>query len=106
VFVICPPGRAIDRALEQIRGAREMGATVIAIGQSGAEDVRGAADIFMEVSGVVSEEFSPLAYVVPGMLIATALHQLRGRPPLVSSYDQEKMRQVNFRQIFHSTISQ
>ncbi len=105
VFVICPPGRAIDRALEQIRGARDMGATVITISEAGAENVRTASDIFMPVSGSVPEEFSPLAYVVPGMLVATALHQLRGRPPLVSSHDKEKMREVNFRQIFHSNIS-
>jgi len=106
VFVICPPGRAIDRALEQMRGAREMGATVIAICETGAGDARAAAEVTMEIAGAVPEEFSPLAYVVPGMLVATALHQLRGRPPLLSSFDKEKMRQVNFRQIFHSNISQ
>lgn len=105
VFVICPPGRAHDRALEQIRGARDMGGTVIGVCEEGDDAVRSVVDHAFLVAGSVAEEFSPLAYVIPQMLFATALHQLRGRPPLVAAFSQEKMMQVNFRQIFHSEIS-
>jgi glutamine---fructose-6-phosphate transaminase (isomerizing) len=106
VFVICPPGRSHDRALEQIQGARDMGGTVIGVCEEGDDTVRSAVDFALLISGRVPEEFSPLAYVIPNMLFATALHQLRGRPPLVSAFSQEKMMQVNFRQIFHSVVSQ
>ena len=81
-----------------------MGATVIGICESTDETVRAKVDIVMPVMGPVPEEFSPLAYVIPSMLVATALHQLRGRPPLVSAFSQDKMMQVNFRQIFNSEI--
>jgi glucosamine--fructose-6-phosphate aminotransferase (isomerizing) len=105
VFVICPPGRSHDRALEQIRGAKDMGGTVIGVCEEGDDAVRSSVDHALLVAGRVAEEFSPLAYVIPPMLVATALHQLRGRPPLVAAFSQEKMMQVNFRQIFHSEIS-
>jgi glucosamine--fructose-6-phosphate aminotransferase (isomerizing) len=104
VFVIAPAGRAHDRAQEQIRGARDMGATVIGICDSEDEVTRAAVDVVLPVVGSIPEEFSPLAYVIPQMLVATALHQLRGRPPLVAEFSLDKMMQVNFRQIFHSQI--
>lgn len=104
VFVISPIGRAHDRAMEQIRGARDTGAIVIGICDSEDADMRDAVDVAMPVMGSVPEEFSPLAYVIPQMLVATALHQLRGRPPFTSAFNQDNMMQVNFRQIFHSQI--
>ena len=106
IFVICPPGRSHDRALEQIRGARDMGGTVIGVCEEGDDVVRSSVDLALPISGRIPEEFSPLAYIIPPMLFATALHQLRGRPPLVSTFSQEKMMQVNFRQIFHSVVSE
>lgn len=104
IFILAPQGRAHDRALEQMRGARDMGATVIGLAAEGDRDVAAAADVVMPIVGEVSEEYSPLAYIVPGMLFATAMHQLTGRPAFTSEYTEDKMMQVNFRQIFHSQI--
>lgn len=105
MFVIAPQGRAHDRALEQMRGGREMGATIIAVADESDTDAQKAAEIVMPVTSGISEEYSPLAYIIPGMLFATALHQLKGRPPFTQEFSEDKMMQVNFRQIFHSEMA-
>ena len=51
IFVIVPPGRSRDRALEQMRGARDMGATVIAVCDEGDAEVRAAADLAFPIHG-------------------------------------------------------
>jgi hypothetical protein len=60
----------------------------------------------MPIQGKMREEFTPLVYNVPSMLFATALHQTKGRPPLIPPYDHKALREVNYRQIFHSAIRQ
>lgn len=104
MFVLAPRGRAHDRALEQMRGGRDMGATVIAVADSTDSDAANAADVVMPIVGDVSEEYSPLVYIVPGMLFATAMHILTGRPPFTADFSEDKMMEVNFRQIFHSQL--
>ena len=104
IFVIAPPGNSHDRAVEQIHGARDMGATVIAICDSEDQEIIDLAHWSMPIQGQMREEFTPLAYIVPSQLFATALHQIKGRPPLIPPYDQQRMKEVNFRQIFHSEI--
>ena len=104
IFVIAPPGNSHDRAIEQIHGARDMGATVIAICDSEDQEIIGLADWSMPIQGQIPEEFTPLVYIVPNQLFATSLHQVKGRPPLIPPYDQKRMREVNFRQIFHSRL--
>ncbi|MDQ3691288.1 MAG: SIS domain-containing protein [Chloroflexota bacterium] len=104
IFVLAPEGRAHDRALEQLRGAREIGATVIGVASSADEAVTEVADVVMPIVGGISEEYSPLAYIVPGMLFATAMHQLRGRPAFTGGYTEEKLLEVNSRLIFHSRV--
>jgi glucosamine 6-phosphate synthetase-like amidotransferase/phosphosugar isomerase protein len=103
IFVLAPEGRAHDRALEQLRGAREIGATVIGVASSTDGAVAELADVVMPIVGGIAEEYSPLAYIVPGMLFATAMHQLRGRPPFTGGYTEEQL-EVNSRQIFRSRV--
>ncbi len=81
-----------------------MGATVIAVADSTDDEAASAADIVMPIVGAVSEEYSPLVYIVPGMLFATAMHILTGRPPFTAAFSEDKMMEVNFRQIFHSKL--
>src|SRR5581483_5157613 len=66
IFVIAPPGNSRDRAIEQIHGARDMGGTVIAICDSNDEEIRNLAHWTIPVHGQLREEFSPLAYIIPG----------------------------------------
>ncbi len=104
IFVIAPPGRSRDRALEQIRGAQDMGGSVIAICDQDDEEMQALADRAFPIYGALPEAFTPLTYIVPGQLFATHLHQLRGRPALFPPYDLERLREVNFRQIFRSRL--
>lgn len=104
IFVIVPPGRSRDRALEQIQGAKDMGATVAAVCDADDAAIQAVASISFPIQGTLPEQFSPLTYVVPNQLFATHLHKLRGRPPLIAPYDLERLRSVNYRQIFESRI--
>ncbi len=104
IFVIVPPGRSRDRALEQMRGARDMGATVVAVCDESDAEVRAATDLAFPIHGSLPEAFSPLTYIVPNQLFATHLHTVRGRPPLDAPYDVNRLREVNYRQIFQSSI--
>lgn len=104
VFVIVPPGRSRGRGIEQIHGIQDMGGTAVAVCDSDDREIIELADYALPVYGKISEEFSPLVYMVPGQMFATSMHQLVGRPPLTPPYDTERMKQVNFRQIFDSKI--
>jgi glucosamine--fructose-6-phosphate aminotransferase (isomerizing) len=103
LFVV-PPGRSRDRAIEQIHGARDMGATVIAICDSEDREVRELSDYALPVMGAMSEEFSPLTYIVPGQLFATSLHQIVGRKPFIPPFTEAKMEEINYRQIWQGGI--
>lgn len=104
IFMLVPPGNSRDRALEQIRGGRDMGATITVICDADDAELRAAAQHAFPVHGLLPEEFSPLTYIVPNQLFATHLHRLRGRPPLVPPHTLERLREVNYRQIFQSHI--
>ncbi|HZQ09632.1 MAG TPA: SIS domain-containing protein [Anaerolineae bacterium] len=104
IFILAPPGNSRDRAMEQMRGARDMGGTVVAICDAEDTEVLQLAQYALPIYGTLREEFSPLAYIVPTELFATNLHQVKGRPPLIPPFGQEQLMQVNYRQIFHSKI--
>ena len=81
-----------------------MGATVAAVCDQADEEFQAAANISFPIQGTLPEVYSPLTYIVPNQLFATHLHKLRGRPPLIAPYDIERLRDVNYRQIFRSKI--
>lgn len=56
----------------------------------------------MPVKGVLREEFSPLAYIIPGQLFATALHHIRGFTPLFAPFDLDRQEAIKRRQIRES----
>ncbi|HZQ09139.1 MAG TPA: SIS domain-containing protein, partial [Anaerolineae bacterium] len=73
VMVVAPPGNSVDRAREQIIGAKDMGGHVVAICDQHDTDTQRLADLTFPIVGELSEEFSPLTYVVPGELFAPYL---------------------------------
>ena len=104
VFVIAPPGRSRDRAMEQIRGIQDMGGKAIAICAEEDEEMIKLAYASMPVKGVLREEFSPLAYIIPGQLFATSLHHIRGFTPLFAPFDLQRQEAINRRQIRESRM--
>jgi glucosamine--fructose-6-phosphate aminotransferase (isomerizing) len=99
-IVVAPPGRSVDRAREQMIGARDVGARVVAICDSHDSETMALADVVLPIEGQIAEEFSPLTYLVPGELLAIGLCQVRSRPAF--SFVSPRQYQVNMRQIKHS----
>ena len=97
-------GRSIDRAREQMIGARDMGAQVIAICDSQDAATMALADVVFPIEGQLAEEFSPLTYLIPGELPASGLCPAGGRPALsfMSSFISPRQHEVNMRHIKHS----
>lgn len=104
IFVIAPPGESRDRAIEQMQGIKKLGGTVVAICEAGDQEVLRLADHALPVYGQVLEEFSPLAYIVPGQLFAFALLGVRGQPPIPEPYSFRQMMEVNYGLIYASNI--
>jgi glutamine---fructose-6-phosphate transaminase (isomerizing) len=95
--VLAPPGAAHDRAVEQLEAAHEIGATAVAVCQPDAP-AAAVADVVLPVAGDVAEELSPLTYCVPLELLAYHYASRRGLTML--GFDDERRKELNFRQIF------
>ena len=104
IFCIVPPGNSRDRAIEQIRGIRELGGTVVAICSKKDGELAELCDYSLMVEGDFPESFSPWVYGVPVQVFAVALLNLKGQPPIPSPYSFKKMMEINFRQIYQSVI--
>ncbi|MDX1687503.1 MAG: SIS domain-containing protein [Candidatus Promineifilaceae bacterium] len=108
IFVVVPPGDSRDRALEQIAGSQQVGATVVAICDAEDEEIIGVADhalpIFVRRPETFSEALTPLTYVVPGQLFAFAMLEVRGQPSMKAPYDFQRLMEVNHRQIYGSDV--
>ncbi len=104
IFVIVPPGESRDRALEQIRGIKQLGGTVIAICDSADDEVKRLTDDALLIQGKVTEEFVPWVYGVPGQILAINFLNMKGQPPIPAPYSFKQMMQVNFKQIYGSNI--
>jgi glucosamine--fructose-6-phosphate aminotransferase (isomerizing) len=104
IFVIVPPGNSRDRAMEVIRGAKNMGGRIIAVCDSEDSEVIELADWVMPIHGRLKEEFSPLVYVVPGQLFAFAMLQVRGQTPLTPPYTFQHLMEVNYGLIYSSAV--
>jgi glucosamine--fructose-6-phosphate aminotransferase (isomerizing) len=104
IFVIVPPGNSRDRAIEQIEAMKTLGATVIAVCDADDLEILALVDEAMPVKGEMLEEFTPLAYVVPGQLFAFSSLHLRGQPPIPPPLDFQKLMEINYQQIYQSDI--
>jgi glucosamine 6-phosphate synthetase-like amidotransferase/phosphosugar isomerase protein len=87
-----------------MQGMRTLGATVVAVCEAADREVLRLADHALPIYGRVAEEFSPLAYVVPGQLLAFALLGIRGQPPIPAPHTFQQMMEVNYGLIYASTI--
>ena len=87
-----------------MRGMRQLGAMVIAICEAGDSELMELADYAMPIAGHVPEEFSPLAYIVPGQLFAFDSLGLRGQPPIPPPHSYQQMMEINYGLIYASAI--
>lgn len=83
-FLIAPPGRTYQRAVELAKGARQLGRRVIAVVREGDQAIARHAELILPVAGDVREAFSPLVYHLIASLFASFLAQALGRALLQS----------------------
>lgn len=98
-IVLAPSGRGMSRAVEQIRGIKDTGGSVICL--SDCEDLRSSCDHFIRMPAV-PEELTPYLYCIPLEFIATYLSLKLGKSMRMRMDD--FLKEVNFRQIFDSAI--
>lgn len=101
-FVIAPPGASTDRAREQLYAINEMESTSVAVCDPDDTETADLADVVVPVYGKPDEILSPLLYCVPGELFAFFYAVPKDLKML--GFDNPKVKEVNFQQIFHSNI--
>ncbi len=67
--VIAPPGRSYARAADLARQAKELGRRLAVVVAEDDREIAPLADFVFPISGSMREEFSPLAYHIPGTLL-------------------------------------
>jgi len=101
-FVIAPPGKSVDRAREQMYAIQAMGSKCIAICHPDDEATKTEADIVAPVFGDIDEVLSPILYCVPAEIFA--FHNAVHHNLAMLGFDDPRVKEVNWRQIFDSHI--
>jgi glutamine---fructose-6-phosphate transaminase (isomerizing) len=101
-FVVAPPGASVDRAREQLAAIRDVGGQAIAICDPGDTATAALADAVLPIHLPGDELLSPLVTPIPLELVALAFAQRLGRTML--GFDDDRRREINFRQIFGSAV--
>jgi glucosamine--fructose-6-phosphate aminotransferase (isomerizing) len=101
-FVIAPPGAAVDRAREQLWAANQMGSVTVAVCDQADAETAALGQVHAPVFGGGDEALSPLAYCIPAELFA--LHYALSKNLTMLGFDNPRVKEVNFQQIFNSQI--
>lgn len=100
VFMVAPPGRSYQRALELARGLKQIGHPLMAVVDQDDRDIADLADFVFPVQGKCREAFSPLLYYIAGTTFAYYLTKELGRAMFLSdNEDVMKAREEMMRQI-------
>jgi glucosamine--fructose-6-phosphate aminotransferase (isomerizing) len=102
ILFIVPPGRGATRAVELMETVKVMEGISVVVTDEMNTELRAHADVVLPMPGNIREVFSPLAYCVPGALLATYLAQARGRQSL--GFDSRLQYEMNMRAIQESQI--
>jgi glucosamine--fructose-6-phosphate aminotransferase (isomerizing) len=102
-FVLAPGGASVDRAREQLQAIRDVGGTAVVVCAESSPLVD-QADRVLPVPADPAEDLSPLIYCIPLELFAFHFASARGLTML--GFDDERRREINFRQIFGSAIAE
>lgn len=101
-MLIAPPGSSYDRVIEQAVGIKESGGMLTSIVDEEDEQVKSESEYVFRVHGPDMEAFSPLVYCVPLQLLAVDLADARNTSMQMRL--DERRKEINFQQIFHSKI--
>jgi glutamine---fructose-6-phosphate transaminase (isomerizing) len=101
-LVVAAPGASLDRSREQLRAVRDVGGRAVAVCDTSDTETTRLADAVLPVTSPANELLSPIVNAIPLELAALAFAQRLGRTML--GFDDTRRQEVNFRQIFDSTI--
>jgi glucosamine--fructose-6-phosphate aminotransferase (isomerizing) len=101
-MLIAPPGSSYDRVIEQAVGIKESGGMLTSIVDEEDKQVKSESEYVFRVHGPDMEAFSPLVYCVPLQLLAVDLADARNTSMQMRL--DERRKEINFQQIFHSEI--
>jgi len=101
-FVITPPGASTNRAREQMYAIKEMGSKCVAVCGIDDQETINLADLAVPVVGDFDELLSPIVYCIPGEIFGFHFAVVNNLKML--GFDNPKIKEVNFRQIFGSEI--
>ncbi len=102
-FVITPQGASVDRAREQIYAINQMESTSIAICDPDDKETTDLVDVVAPVFGKADELLSPILYCVPAEIFA--FHFAVHNNLSMLGFDDKKVKDVNWKQIFESEIT-
>ncbi|MEN8240390.1 MAG: SIS domain-containing protein [Chloroflexota bacterium] len=102
-FVITPPGASVDRAREQIYAINQMESTSIAVCDPDDKETADLVDVVAPVFGKADELLSPILYCIPGEIFA--FHFAVHNNLSMLGFDDKKVKDVNWKQIFESEIT-
>ena len=101
-LVLAPAGASADRAAEQLQAIRDVGGASVVVCP---DDSPGAAlaDRVLPVAAETAEELTPLTFCIPLELFAYHFASTKGLTML--GFDDERRKEINFRQIFGSRLA-
>ena len=102
-FVISPEGASVDRAREQLYAINQMESTSIAICNFNDKETAALADVVAPVYGNPDEILSPILYCIPAEIFA--FHFAVQNKLTMLGFDDKKVKDVNWKQIFESEIT-
>jgi glucosamine--fructose-6-phosphate aminotransferase (isomerizing) len=101
-FLLVPPGAGQDRAREQMYAVRAMGSDCVAVCHPQDVETISLADTCAPVFGEYDEILSPILYCIPAEILA--FHLAVANNTVMLGFDNPKIKEINFRQIFESKI--
>jgi len=101
-FVIAPPGNSITRAREQMVAIKAMESKCVVMCHPKDKKTAALADIAVPVFGDIDEIISPILYCIPAEIFA--FHHALQHNLAMLGFDNPKIKEVNWQQIFDSEI--
>ncbi|MCB1487959.1 MAG: SIS domain-containing protein [Bauldia sp.] len=102
-IIVLPPGGGHSRGLEQAQAARDMESRVIIIGAEDDQAARDASDVYFPMPAGIPEYLTPFVYKLPFEYLSCQIAAEQNISFL--GFNDRKRQEVNFRQIFDSSLT-
>ena len=93
-MTIAPPSLCYNRLYDLVRSVKVIGAPTISIVQEGDDRISKVSDDFIEIPATLSEELTPMLYIIPIYLFSYYLAVEKGMNPDIARTDDIRFRKV------------